>query len=131
MSWKYYDDFPSVSDREAGLYMKQSNQGRDDFRYYLKQISDDRTVLCFEYKAVDGRRLTEEEKSAHPGLDYLIVYHVVERIFGGTLSDAQKAMIESALPVWANGTGGYAVYESGVGKRALVDIKYVSHLEGY
>lgn len=131
MPWQFYPDFPAISNREDGLYMKQSSQGRDDFRYYIKRISDDHTILCFEYKAVDGRRLSDDEKATHPGFDYLLTYAVVERVFGGTLTDDQKAMIESALPAWANGNGGYAVHEAGIGKRALVDIKYVFHLEGY
>lgn len=125
MVWSWHEKGP-ISDREAGLYLSKSNQGRDDFFFKIKTIDGDQVVITFEATPRAGRFLDDIEKEQHPGFSYKNIYMVA---WNKNLIGKEK-IIQSALQAFSNNLQGYSGYYNGEGIRSLVEIEYVDHIEG-
>jgi hypothetical protein len=127
MVWQYDPSHRLGSDPEAGLYLAEELPTRDGQKSLIKRMSDDSVVFTFRARRIKFRDLTEEERDRNPNFDVISEWNVV---YLGD-SEVEKNIIENSLFTHTNRRNGYVDFFGGSPRKSLVDVRFVTRLEGY
>lgn len=128
MAWQYEPKF-GVADLENDMCLIEASGGRDENRMFVRKISNDELIFAFRYDSVGYRVLTDAEKVRYPGCH--ATYHWLVATYdlvGNELNSKQRAIVESAMPLFSNRFNGFSVQIDGVDYKSLSDVKYVDNI---